>query len=1019
MGLNTNTTLPVEDLTLKPATALNTTTGGATTTTPTGVIGTATTTGSPATTTTVAPAAEPPPTPKTAVGAITGTADQLDAEKVIARTTDYVNNTQIAPIGQRTISSDETVAGQLNKLLADENPYIVNARQSGREEANNRGLINSSISAGASQREAIRAALPIAQQDASTYATSNLSNQNANQDLQRMKGQFTLDSSLKKQGFAFDTATNNQNIQGQKELKLQGDTTTVNLNDTGVAANARENLVAQGYSVANAATLFNNTIFRDAVQNGYTVEAAAKKVETDAMAALTQHGYSQEDADQLFTNTTIRDAVLNGYDVAKIAKRVETDAKAALTAFGYSTEAAEQMFRNTTVRDAALNGYDVQKAAKKVETDAAAALTAHGYSVEDARLLFHNTSVRDAVMHGYDVVTAANLARTQDVALNKSLTADAQKLDKTLLAQDIALDKTIKAEGDRLNKTLTAEDLRLDKNIRAQAEAAFKAHGYSQEDAAKLFENTKVRDHLAHGYDMETAANLARTQDAALEKSLSDQGKNIDKTIAAEDRRLDKTILADDRKLTKSLQSAEKMQDKALTAEDMRLDKTIKANTEAALVAHGYNQEDAAALFNNTTLRDAVLHGYSVADAAKKVETDAQAALTAHGYSIKDAELLFKNTTIRDAALNGYDVVRAANLARQQDIALDKSLTSAAQNLDKTIQATAKNLDTTIRANSTAAEILAEADERKYTYLNDNISASVKAQLSASSLGTLTSTVGGLFRDAAAEINRVQLLPDTELDEPGKAQLIKEIYAQAYDFADAISSTYGLLLDWNGLLLDWSTKTPAAPKAPVSPVTPVAQITPRPGDGFATAPTGFRKPVGDATVDQTPVNYKNTKTGQTWTAPTGGYTAPSADWVVVDSEGKAVTPATGTGTGRAINVLYSGLQPGTTESDLSTAGTGMATKYFNDIKSGAVGSLTTTQQTALRTSLDSIFKATASKAGAVKARTDMSESAKTAAVNKLIEDADAAIATLPAQYGLNSDWDYWAKTTGMIGTAGQ
>lgn len=46
--------------------------------------------------------------------------------------------------------------------------------------------------------------------------------------------------------------------------------------------------------------------------------------------------------------------------------------------------------------------------------------------------------------------------------------------------------------------------------------------------------------------------------------------------------------------------------------------------------------------------------------------------------------------------------------------------------------------------------------------------------------------------------------------------------------------------------------------------------------GQSNNPYGFIGPTGPAT--QATVSYYNTKTGETWMAPTGGYTAPSADW---------------------------------------------------------------------------------------------------------------------------------------------
>lgn len=72
----------------------------------------------------------------------------------------------------RNVAGNELVSNQMNSLLSDSNPYIQNARQRGVEYANSRGLMNSSIAAGASQRAATEAALPIASADAAAYRSA-------------------------------------------------------------------------------------------------------------------------------------------------------------------------------------------------------------------------------------------------------------------------------------------------------------------------------------------------------------------------------------------------------------------------------------------------------------------------------------------------------------------------------------------------------------------------------------------------------------------------------------------------------------------------------------------------------------------------------------------------------------------------------------------------------------------------------------------------------------------------------
>jgi len=73
----------------------------------------------------------------------------------------------------------DTVSGQLQNILSADNPYITRARASAASAANKRGLLNSSIAAGAGEGAAIDAALPIATADAGTYSAQRLANQSA------------------------------------------------------------------------------------------------------------------------------------------------------------------------------------------------------------------------------------------------------------------------------------------------------------------------------------------------------------------------------------------------------------------------------------------------------------------------------------------------------------------------------------------------------------------------------------------------------------------------------------------------------------------------------------------------------------------------------------------------------------------------------------------------------------------------------------------------------------------------
>jgi len=72
------------------------------------------------------------------------------------------------------VSPESTVKHQMQGLLSSDSPYLTAARTRAAEQMNQRGLLNTSMALGAGELAATQAALPIAQQDASTYGTAQL-----------------------------------------------------------------------------------------------------------------------------------------------------------------------------------------------------------------------------------------------------------------------------------------------------------------------------------------------------------------------------------------------------------------------------------------------------------------------------------------------------------------------------------------------------------------------------------------------------------------------------------------------------------------------------------------------------------------------------------------------------------------------------------------------------------------------------------------------------------------------------
>ncbi len=113
-----------------------------------------------------------------------------------------------------------TVAGQLNSLLSSDSPYIKQAENKAKEQSASRGLLNSSIAAGAGRAAAYEAALPIAQQDAETYNKYGLQQQATENEQQKIQTEAIVSGEMTKQKAAIELR--NQSFQNAFNAKLTG-----------------------------------------------------------------------------------------------------------------------------------------------------------------------------------------------------------------------------------------------------------------------------------------------------------------------------------------------------------------------------------------------------------------------------------------------------------------------------------------------------------------------------------------------------------------------------------------------------------------------------------------------------------------------------------------------------------------------------------------------------------------------------------------------------------------------------
>ena len=187
-------------------------------------------------------------------------------------------NADKAGISNWDVLNNQTVQGQIGGIIASNSPLLQQARANSLAQMNSRGLVNSSMALGEGEKAVFSAALPIATQDAATYANAAQLNANAaNQLAQFNSGQVN-------QGLGFTANAANQ--AGSENLAASNQA----LGFTSTAANqaAAQNQAAKNQAMqanaaaANQASLANAAAFNQAAQ--FTAGATNQAALTNAAA---------------------------------------------------------------------------------------------------------------------------------------------------------------------------------------------------------------------------------------------------------------------------------------------------------------------------------------------------------------------------------------------------------------------------------------------------------------------------------------------------------------------------------------------------------------------------------------------------------------------------------------------------------------------------------------------------------------------------------------------------------------
>ena len=343
----------------------------------------------------------------------------------------FQNPTKNAPLTQvtapalqgpttRQVSADETVSGQMNKILASNSPLLQRAKTRAAQAANKRGLLNSSMGVQAGEEAVLSTAMPMAQQDASTYSNQGLVNQGAQNQFATASNKYNTDTALKQQDFGNSFQLNDQLFDQQAgsgqylgrgliglntASKLAVQKNSQDFNKTESSLNrAQQTALQEGQQDFTSGESSLNRAQQTALQEGQQDFVAGESV-IDREATVTRDAL-------LESNVVARDAALEANVVARNAV-----AEAAIVS-REALAAAALVTENNSRR--------AQETATAAQRTADATLAATALA---------KVNVASAALEGTLKTELENLGHTNDLALTKAQGDLAlEKIDATAFA---------------------------------------------------------------------------------------------------------------------------------------------------------------------------------------------------------------------------------------------------------------------------------------------------------------------------------------------------------------------------------------------------------------------------------------------------------------------------------------------------------------------------------------------------------------------------------------------------------
>jgi len=265
----------------------------------------------------------------------------------------------------------DLVAGRMALMRRQNDPYMQQSKQGAMELANARGQINSDYAAGAAQRAAIDAALPIASQDSDTLTKVGLANSEGERRLIeiQMEKDAMAAAANAHSGPAYNPADDERRY--AHDLQMQRER---------LAFEGEQGGLGRGHDYGMGLMGIEGDLFGAQMGYGHESDMANQNYGYDLGRMGAQHGYNRDLADQGY-----------GFDLGRMGAE-----------YGYNRGLADQGYGHDLGRMGAEFGYNTRLADQGYGHNLGLAEQGYGHNLGLADQDFRNSRILNRDQYGYN-----------------------------------------------------------------------------------------------------------------------------------------------------------------------------------------------------------------------------------------------------------------------------------------------------------------------------------------------------------------------------------------------------------------------------------------------------------------------------------------------------------------------------------------------------------------------------------------------------------------------------------------